>query len=135
MRGNTYYIYIYIYIYISSVTYRKLHNLCNNEVWNMHRKSRERKMAGLSYHRNSNECWSSYGHLISILLRTLSSILVLRIYYIDMLKKIMAGSSCETGRTSAYSEDIRWRMVYQRICLRKSYRDIVECLNVDSSTV
>ena len=101
----------------------------------MHRKSRERKMAGLSYHRNSNECWSSYGYLISTLLRTLSSILVLRIYYIDMLKKIMAGSSCETGRTSAYSEDIRWRMVYQRICLRKSYRDIAECLNVDSSTV
>ena len=28
-----------------------------------------------------------------------------------------SGSSCEPKRTSAYSEDLRWRMVWERECL------------------
>ena len=44
-------------------------------------------------------------------------------------------SSCESLRTQAYSEDLRRRMVYQKIVLEKSYREIPESLNVDPSTV
>ena len=44
-------------------------------------------------------------------------------------------SSCESKRTKAYDGDLRWRMVYQAKVLSKSYREIGECLNVDSSTV
>jgi len=43
--------------------------------------------------------------------------------------------SCERHRTAAYSEDIRHRMVYQAVGLRKSYRQIASTLNVDPSTV
>ena len=43
--------------------------------------------------------------------------------------------SCERHRTAAYSEDIRHRMVYQAVGLRKSYRQIASTLNVDASTV
>ena len=37
--------------------------------------------------------------------------------------------------TAAYSNDLRWRMVYQRLGLDFSYRTIVCNLGVDSSTV
>ena len=47
----------------------------------------------------------------------------------------MAGTSCEPDRTADYSEDLRWRMVYQRIGVGRSYREIAESLNVDQSTV
>lgn len=43
--------------------------------------------------------------------------------------------SCESDRTKAYDEDLRWRMVYQVQGLKKSYREVGECLNVDPSTV
>ena len=47
----------------------------------------------------------------------------------------MAGASCEPDWTVDYSEDLRWRMVYQRIGVGRSYREIAESLNVDQSTV
>lgn len=47
----------------------------------------------------------------------------------------MAKTSMEPGRTSAYSEDLRWRMVYQHEVLGLSYRKIARNLNVDHSTV
>ena len=43
-------------------------------------------------------------------------------------------TSCESGRTQAYSPDLRWRMVYQALVLNKS-REIAQNLNVDQSTV
>lgn len=44
-------------------------------------------------------------------------------------------ASCETNRTKAYSEDLRWRMVYQHYSLCKTQQDIAQHLNVDQSTV
>ena len=43
--------------------------------------------------------------------------------------------SCEPRRTSAYSEDLRWRMVWQKEVLGLSYKEIGNHLNVDPSTV
>ena len=44
-------------------------------------------------------------------------------------------TSCETHRTQAYSEDLRWRIIYQYYSLHKTYQQIAESLNVDKSTV
>ena len=44
-------------------------------------------------------------------------------------------TSCEPKRTRAYSEDLRWRMVWQREALQYSYEDIGSNLGVDMSTV
>ena len=46
-----------------------------------------------------------------------------------------AGYSAEPRRTSAYSADIRWRMVYQREVLGLTCREVAKNLNVDASTV
>ena len=43
--------------------------------------------------------------------------------------------SCKPRRTSAYSEDLRWRMVLQKEVLGLSYKEIGSHLNVDLSTV
>ena len=43
--------------------------------------------------------------------------------------------SCEPKRASAYSQDLRWRMVYQVEMQRKSCREVGENLNVNASTV
>ena len=43
--------------------------------------------------------------------------------------------SCEPRRTSAYSEDLRWHMVWQKEVLGLSYKEIGNHLNVDPSTV
>ena len=47
----------------------------------------------------------------------------------------MARTSCEEGRSTAYSVDLRWRMVFQREGMRLPYADIAKNLNVDESTV
>ena len=47
----------------------------------------------------------------------------------------MAMYSCEEHRTAAYGEDLRGRMIYQTVGLRKSYRQVASALNVDASTV
>lgn len=44
-------------------------------------------------------------------------------------------ASCEPSRTKAYSEDLRWRIVYQHYSLGKSQQNIAKCLNIDQSTV
>ena len=44
-------------------------------------------------------------------------------------------TSCEPGRTSAYSEDLRWRMVWQREALGLTNHAICRNLSVDKSTV
>ena len=44
-------------------------------------------------------------------------------------------TSCESKRSSAYSEDLRWRMVYQSLGLRLPNSDIAKNLCVDVSTV
>ena len=46
-----------------------------------------------------------------------------------------SGSSAEPHRTSAYSNDLRWRMVYQEELLGLTCREVGENLNVDASTV
>ena len=43
--------------------------------------------------------------------------------------------SIEPGRSKAYSNDIRWRMVYKRCVLGLSCKEIGGQLNVDPSTV
>ena len=42
---------------------------------------------------------------------------------------------CEPRRSSAYSEDLRWTMVWQSEALGCSYSTITQNLNVDKSTV
>ena len=44
-------------------------------------------------------------------------------------------SSYEKKRSSAYSEDMRWRIVWQRDALQYSIFQIAETLCVDKSTV
>ena len=44
-------------------------------------------------------------------------------------------ATCEPKRCSAYSEDLRWRMVWQREVLDLKYEEIAKNLNVDASTV
>ena len=44
-------------------------------------------------------------------------------------------TSCEPKRTKAYSEDLRWRMVWQREGLHYTYEDIGSNLGVNKSTV
>ena len=51
-----------------------------------------------------------------------------------MVQHMMA-TSCESKRTSAYSENIRWRMVYQVKALKKSCCEVARSLNVDASKV
>ena len=46
-----------------------------------------------------------------------------------------AMSSCEPKRTSAYSEDLRWRMVWQRFARGLTLKEIASNLCVDASTV
>ena len=46
-----------------------------------------------------------------------------------------ASCSAEPLRTSAYSSDMRWRMVYQHDVLGLSCREVARNLNVDASTV
>ena len=43
--------------------------------------------------------------------------------------------SCESARTKAYSNDLRWRMVYQRCMLGLTYEEIASRLSVDPSAV
>ena len=47
----------------------------------------------------------------------------------------MTSTSCEPGRSTAYSEDMRWRMVWQRMALGCTYEKIAQNLCVDKSTV
>ena len=47
----------------------------------------------------------------------------------------MAQYSAETHRCSAYHDDLRWRMIYQRESLGYTYQQIASNLNVDTTTV
>ena len=47
----------------------------------------------------------------------------------------MMAHSYEPSRTSAYNEDLRWRMVWQREALGCTYDQIASNLGVDKSTV
>ena len=42
--------------------------------------------------------------------------------------------SAEPGRTKAYSPDLRWRVVWQRIAMDLTYRDIAERLSISVGT-
>ena len=44
-------------------------------------------------------------------------------------------TSCEPTRSSAYGEDLRWRIVWQAIALRMPVKQIASNLSVDQSTV
>ena len=44
-------------------------------------------------------------------------------------------TSVERGRTGAYSEDLRWRIVWQREALGKKCKDVAANIGVDSATV
>ena len=48
---------------------------------------------------------------------------------------IMASSSCEHSRSSPYSEDIRWRIIWQKLALDHKCPEIAQNLNIDISTV
>ena len=54
-----------------------------------------------------------------------------RVHSLILLKM----ASFHKSRSSAYSEDMRWRMVWQREALGYSYADIAQNLCVDKSTV
>ena len=45
------------------------------------------------------------------------------------------GFSAEPERKTAYSDDLRWRIVWQRITQEKPYRDIAKSLNISVGTV
>ena len=61
------------------------------------------------------------------------------IYIVDTLEIAstfeMASVACESRRSSAYSEDLRLRMVYQREGLGVSYAEIATNVNIDQWTV
>jgi transposase len=44
-------------------------------------------------------------------------------------------SSCEKQRSSAYSDDLRWRMIWQKEALGLDDREVAKNLGVDASTV
>ena len=44
-------------------------------------------------------------------------------------------SSCEPSRCSAYSEDLRWRIIWQVEGLKLTYTQVAKNLGVDKSTV
>ena len=50
-------------------------------------------------------------------------------------KMAIARSSCEASRTSAYSQGLRWRIVWQREALNLSVREVAGNLCVDPSTI
>ena len=66
--------------------------------------------------------------------RTWMSRLITREIQIDDQRSAMS-YSCEKGRSSAYSEDLRWRMVWQKEALGKSLTEVSKDLCVDRSTV
>ena len=43
--------------------------------------------------------------------------------------------SADPGRKTAYSEDLRWRVVWQRLSCEMSYRGIAQSLNISLGTV
>ena len=47
----------------------------------------------------------------------------------------MTSTSCEPKRTTAYSDDLRWRMVWQKQVLGYTYATVGVNLNVDKATV
>ena len=53
--------------------------------------------------------------------------------YLDF--EITMESSCEPWRSSAYSVDLRWRMLWQRKALGLTFAVIANNLGVDKSTV
>ena len=61
------------------------------------------------------------------------------IYIVDTLEIAstfeMASVACESRRSSAYSEDLWLRMVYQREGLGVSYAEIATNVNIDQWTV
>ena len=46
-----------------------------------------------------------------------------------------SGPSCEFRRMSFYSEDLKWRMVWQRECLGKKCSEVAINLIVDATTI
>ena len=42
--------------------------------------------------------------------------------------------SAEPGRKKAYTADIRWRIVYQRMALELTFEEIATRLNIATST-
>ena len=44
-------------------------------------------------------------------------------------------TSCEKLRSSAYSEDLRWRVIWQRYALGCSRQEVAGNLSIDKSTV
>ena len=43
--------------------------------------------------------------------------------------------SAEPGKKVAYTDDLRWRVVWQRLAKEKPFRDIAESLNIGLGTV
>ena len=46
--------------------------------------------------------------------RNSKCVCIVSVAYVLVLSRMATRSSCEPMRTSAYSEDIRWRIVWQR---------------------
>ena len=44
-------------------------------------------------------------------------------------------TTCDPKRARAYSEDLRWRMVWQVLVRGRKYKEAADNLNVDVSTV
>ena len=51
------------------------------------------------------------------------------------LLRILKMTSCEKRSSSAYSEDIRWRVIWQRHGLGRKCNEVAENLSIDKSTV
>ena len=47
---------------------------------------------------------------------------------------LMMSQSAEPSRKRAYGNDLRWRIVYQRIAMNLPYQKVAENLNVYTST-
>ena len=54
---------------------------------------------------------------------------------LNFSKEVAMASSCEPSRSSAYSSDLRWKLVWQTIALQLPTRQVASNLSVDESTV
>ena len=55
--------------------------------------------------------------------------------YLKIRAKFKIMFSAEPCRRAPYSADLRWRIVWRRIGMQQSYRDIAQSLNVSTGTV
>ena len=79
--------------------------------------------------------FSSIRKLHTVPLRLRYKVLLQKCYLHTQTQEITMSMSAEPGRKKAYSKDLHWRIVYQRIGMNFTYERIGKNLNISMSTV